>query len=806
MRGQHLSTASPSPRPVPSSPAQAFLQAAALHEQGRLWEAEQLYNAALRADGRHFGALCRLAAIRLQQSRFEDAAGLFRRALKTERDSADAHQGLAFALTGLERLEEAVRHYQRAIALRPGFAEAHNNLGHALQRLGRLEAAMAQYEQALAFNPAYAEAHGNLGNALHLLGRHDEAIGQYERAIAIRPDYAEAHWNRGNALRSLGRLEEALAQYQKAIELRPHYAEAYNSLGNTLRMLGRSEDALARYRKALDVRPDYVDAQVNLGAALGALGRQQEAIAEYERALAIDPHDCNALSGRGHALARLKRHSDAIASFERALAVDPEHIDSLTGLMLAATDTCDWARTAKLRHRAIARVTAGQLVDPFTFLGYCSDPSLQLACAKTYIRYKVPELPPRLWSGGSWRNDKIRIGYLASGFHEHPTGYLSAGLIEIHDRSMFQIIGISAGPDDGSEIRARLMRAFDQFHDVRSKNDREVAALIHDMQIDILVDRTGYTANARSELLACRPAPIQVNYIGFPGTLGAEFYDYVIADRIVLPFDQQRFYTENIVHLPDSYLVTDSKLAIAASAPSRRQAGLPEHGFVFCCFNNNYKITAPVFDAWMRLLQRVDGSVLWLLRANAAAEENLRREAAARGVDPARLRFADRMKLDAHLARHRLADLFLDTLPYNAHTTATDALWAGLPLVTCCGEAFAGRVAASLLHAIGLPELATHSLDEYEALALRIATDPALPRRLRDKLRQNRTTCPLFDTEKYRRHIEAGYVKMWELWQRGEPPRSFAVDPLIDAAGASFGELDGGAAPAGRAGPLMAGR
>jgi predicted O-linked N-acetylglucosamine transferase (SPINDLY family) len=283
--------------------------------------------------------------------------------------------------------------------------------------------------------------------------------------------------------------------------------------------------------------------------------------------------------------------------------------------------------------------------------------------------------------------------------------------------------------------------------------------------------------NARPQILAHRPAPIQVSYIGYPGTLGADFYDYVLADRIVLPLDQQPVYTEKIVHLPDSYLVTDSTMAIADSTPKREELGLPPQAFVFCCFNNNYKINPPIFDIWMRLIRGVEGSVLWLLRDNADAENNLRREANARGIDPERLVFAGRMKLAEHLARHRHADLFLDTLPYNAHTTASDALWTELPLVTCCGEAFAGRVAASLLHAIGLPELVTKSLEDYESLALRLATDPPFLAEIRRKLKQNRLTHPLFDTHRYRRHIEAAYQEMWQIWQRGETPRSFAVEP-----------------------------
>jgi protein O-GlcNAc transferase len=756
----------------------AFQQGAALQEQGRLWEAEQLYNTVLRADERHFGALCRMGVIRLQQGRFDDAAGLFRRALKVEKNSADAHQCLAFALTGSERFQEAVRHYEKALAIRPQFAEARNNLGHALQRLGRFDAAIVQYEKALALNPGYAEARNNLGNALHLAGRHQEAITHYEKAIALRPDYAEAYWNAGNALRAFGRFEAAIAQYERALAIKPAYAEAHNSIGNALRMLARSEEALACYEKALAIRPDYADARFNLGTALATLDRHEEAIAQYDKALAIRPQDANALSNRGDSLVNLKRHPEAMESFDRALRADPNNLAAFNGLAGAAASACDWSRTGTLSREVTARVQRGQALDPFTFLGYCGDPSLQLMCAKNYVRRVIPADPPRVWTGAIWRNRKIRIGYLAAGFHQHPTAYVTAELIEIHDRSRFEAVGLSVGPDDGSDIRARLARAFDRFHDLRTANDREAAAFIHDMRIDILIDRSGYTFNARPGIFACRPAPIQVSYIGFPGTLGADFYDYVIADPIVLPLDEQRFVTERIVHLPECYWVNDSTRTIAAMAPTRQQAGLPEQGFVFCCFNNSNKITASMFDVWMRLLLRVDGSALWLLRANSAAEDNLRKAAAARGVDPARLVFADRVKLEPHLARHRLADLSLDTLPYNAHTTATDALWAGLPLITCKGQAFAGRVAASVLGAIGLPELVTHNLDEYEALALRLAQDGALLREMREKLQRNRLTQPLFDTDRYRRHIEAAYTKMWDLWQQNERPQSFRVQPL----------------------------
>ncbi len=702
----------------------------------------------LAADDRHFGALNGMGLLRLQQSKFEDAARLFRRAVKLDKNSAHAQFHLGVALTGLKRPEEAVRHYERAVALAPRLAEAHNNLGYALQLLGRDKQAIAHYERALAIRPDYAEACNNLGNVLHLLGRDEEAIAHYESALAIRPDYAEAHWNIGNALQALGREEDAVGRYESALAAKPNYADAHRRLADALCALKRDEQAIAHYDKALAIRPDHVDALV----------------------------------ARGIALRKLDRYDEAMASFEKALSINPENPSAFNELARAA-DACDWARTAKISRELVARVDAGKLaINPFTFLGYCSDPALQLACARAFIRHKVPTLPPRLCKTPVRRHDKMRIAYVGTGFHNHPMAHLTTELFELHDRSRFEVLGVSIGPKDNSDFRARLIRAVDQFHDVPSRSDRDIATLLHELEVDIAIDRSGYAANARPGIFAYRPAPIQVNYLGYPGTLGADFYDYIIADPIVLPFDQQPFFTEKIVHLPECYQANDSKRTISAETPTRQEVGLPEGGFVFCCFNDTYKITAPVFDIWMRLLKQIDGSVLWLFRKNAAVELNLRREAAARGIDPARLVFADRVKLDRHLARHRLADLFLDTLPYNAHTTGSDALWAGLPLLTCRGDSFAGRVAASLLVAVGLPELVTDNFEEYEALALRLAKEPSLLRSFQQRLNQNRLTYPLFDTGRYRRHLEAAFTKMWELWQCGERPRNFTVERVADTA------------------------
>jgi predicted O-linked N-acetylglucosamine transferase (SPINDLY family) len=440
---------------------------------------------------------------------------------------------------------------------------------------------------------------------------------------------------------------------------------------------------------------------------------------------------------------------------------------------------CNWKETERIGVR-LKQMLASEdaAIEPFTLLAYNIAPAEHLRAVRQYVRHRMPALVPFAPVAREPRAGKIKVAYLSSAFQRHPTGWQIGELIELHDRSRFEVLGISYGPDDGSEIRARLERAFDQFCDVTARSDREVAQLLRDAVVDIAVDLKGFTEQARPAILAYRPAPVQASYFGYVGTMGVDFIDYILADRIVLPPEQQESYSEKIVYLPDSYWVNDSKRIVPDETPSRRSLGLPENGFVFCSFNNSYKITAAVFDIWMRLLREVDGSVLWLLQTSEAATRNLREEARARDVDPERLIFAPKTEISLHLARHRAADLFLDNLPVNAHTAASDALWVGLPVVSCIGDAFIGRVAASLLAAVGLPELVTHSLDEYHALALNLATDRRLLDEMRGKLMRDRDSSRLFDTKRLCRHVEQAYETMLEIFRRGEPVRSFEVTPF----------------------------
>ena len=675
--------------------------------------------------------------------RFEEALASFDQALAIEPDSIDGLYNRAAVLLELNKFDEALVSCDRVLALDPGHLWALHNRAVALGELKRFEEALASYDGALAIEPNSVNLRVNRAGILFALRRCKEAVADYDRALAIEPKRVDALNGRAVVLISLGRFQEALAACDRALAINPGYAHSWNSRANALTSLGHIEEALASYDRALAIEPLSPAFLVN--RALLAVGRQQ--------------------------------FEEALVYLEKALAIAPEHHGALSEAMNASMRICDWRRRKDHAGR-ISELAQHAIIDPFVFLHYFDEPKLQLRCSKAYIEQKAAAPPFALGNKKIRRSGRARIAYLSADFREHAVSYLTAELFERHDRSRFEVFGISFGPDDKSEMRARLVDAFDHFHDVRGRDDGEIAELLAELEIDIAVDLNGHTKGDRIGILARRPAPVQVSYLGFPGTTGANFIDYVIADAIVLPVHQEPFWSEKIVRLPECFQVNDTKRRIAERTPSRKECGLPERGFVFCCFNNNCKITPQVFDVWMRLLAKVEESVLWLVRDNAAAERNLRREAAARGIDPARLIFADRLVLAEHLARHRLADLFLDTLPFNAGATASDALWAGLPVLTCLGQAFAGRMAGSLLHAIGLPELVTQSLDEYEAVALKLANEPSRLPLYKERLEQSRLTAPLFDTDRFRHHIEQAYVTMLEVHDRGEEPRGFSVKPI----------------------------
>ncbi|MFI4994909.1 MAG: tetratricopeptide repeat protein [Hyphomicrobiales bacterium] len=747
------------------------------HQEGKFVEAEQICLSILESTPDHFDAMHLLAFMKSQKGQLEEAQHLLASALRHNPRSAEAWLNLGTVLIALKRPAEALASFDRGIALRPDNADAHDHRGRLLVELKRHEEAVASFDRAIASRPGFAGTHNNRGVALRNLGRAEEALQSFDRAAALKPDNAGVHNNRGNALRDLKRPVKALENFDRALALKPDLVEAHNNRGFALCDLKRHDEALGSFDRAIALKPGYVEAINGRGIALFELKRPDEALESFGRALALQPGYAEAHVSRGNALIELRRPGEALESYKRAFSLNPDHPFAFGLLANAALHCCDWATARQVAQDLDARIDDGRsIVPPFALLGYPASALTQLKCARNFSRYKIPYRLAPLWRGESYRHEKIRLAYLSADFHSHATAYLTTELFELHDRSRFEVRGIAYGPDDRSDARGRLVKAFDQFHDARGMDDRSVASLLREAEVDIAVNLTGYTQNSRPEIFAHRPAPVQASFLGYPGTMGGDFIDYLIADPIVLPFDQQPYYPDKIVHLPDCYQANDRKRAIATATSSRKAEGLPDRGFVFCCFNNSWKIAEPIFDIWMDLLRGVEGSVLWLLRDNDNAVESLRGAALARGVDPARIVFAGRIAHAEHLARHRLADLFLDTLPYNAHATASDALWAGLPLLTSTGSTFASRVATSLLHAAGLPQLVTTSLEEYRGLALTLATDSARIQSVRRGLERNRGACPLFDTDRFQRHIEAAFAMMSEISRSGEEPRQFSVE------------------------------
>jgi protein O-GlcNAc transferase len=718
-----------------------FAKANQLHQSGQIAQAQAGYKALLKLAPHHHVALHYLGISYFQQGNPERGIEYVQKALKFRPDYLDAHYNLATALHGVNRLDEAIGHYKKV----------------------------------LAGDPRNADAHNNVGAALHAVGRHEEAVSHLRESLTVRPQFAKAHNNLGLVFKAMHRPEEAIAQFDLALQLNPRDIETYCNLGAILQETGRAHDSLDIYAKALGLAPGSPDAEAGAGNALSLLGRHYEALAAFDRALAARSDFPEALLGRAHVHSDLRRYDLAAADYEQALRFD-RHLPYAEGHRLhAKMQCCDWATFPADRDRIVRAVEQGRdVATPWVFLTISSTSAVQHTCAKLFVKRKHPRSGIQLWSGERYNHDRIRVAYLSADMREHPMARLIVELLERHDKSRFETYGFSFGLDTGDALRARMSRTFDRFVDVRSRSDRDAADLVRDAEIDIAVDLMGFTRQMRASIFAMRPAPIQVNYLGYAGTMGADYMDYILADRFTVAADESH-YSEKVVFLPHTYLPTDTTRPVEKPALSRQEAGLPAEGFVFCSFNANYKTTPDVFDIWMKLLREVEGSVLWLLKGNEEASSNLRLETKRRGVAPERLVFAPPVGVEAYLARLQLADLFLDTLPYNSHTTASDALWAGLPLLTCRGTAFAGRVASGILTAAGLPELVAESLQEYEARALQIARDPARLNELRDKLLQSHRMQPLFDTRRMTRNVEAAYSIMFQRHQLGEPPESFAV-------------------------------
>jgi len=757
--------------------AEAFYnRGVVLHRINHHTQALDSYNQAIKINPDYTDALINRGNVLLDLKHPRQALNSYNQALLLNPNYPEAFYNRGNALRELKQTDQALDSYNQAIAINPNYIDALNSQGNILLLLGHPEQALKSYNHTLKIEPNQADALYNKGNALLELNLPKQALDNYEQALIIEPNSAKTHFNKGNAFRDINDYEQALTSYAQAVSIKPNYAEAFNNHGNSLIDLNRPKEALNSYNQAIKINSNYTEALYNLGNAFRDLNLHSQALDNYNKALSIEPNHIEALYNKANAFCSLKHPELALDSYDQAISLNPNY-DFLFGSNLSNKMTlCDWTDIEIQFEQLAEKITQNKKASaPFPVLAISSDLALQKKAAEIFMQ---TQLPANLYTPDPakfTKHNKIHIGYFSADFHNHATAYLMAELFELHDKLQFELTAFSFGPDKHDEMRQRLTPAFHSFLDVRNKSDKEIALLARSLEIDIAIDLKGFTKDSRPGIFAFRAAPIQVNYLGYPGTMATEYIDYLIADPTLIPESHQKHYTEKIIYLPNSYQANDAKRYIADTTFTRSELGLPPTGFVFCCFNNNYKITPNTFSSWMRILKQTDGSVLWLLKDHQQTVSNLREEAKSRGINPERLIFADRMPLPEHLARHRLADLFLDTLPYNAHTTASDALWAGLPVLTCLGETFAGRVAASLLTAIHLPELITSSTEMYETLAINLANNPDKLDNIKTKLNNNRLTTPLFNASLFSQHLEIAYTDIYHHHLHEKKPKHIYI-------------------------------
>jgi len=740
------------------------------YQLGHLKEAEEILRHCVQLDAKIFDVIHLLAVVYASQEKHQTAIEYYKKALELSPNNASALSNIGSSLNSIGHNQEAFSVFQKAIKIDPSEPIAWYNAANTLCDTGEYEESLAYYERSIKLNPQHCPALINYGKALFELKRYSEALTFYDEALRINQDSLDCLINKGATLKELTRYDEAITHYDKTLSLKPDYAEGWSNKGIALNGLKRYDDAIAHFDKALSLKPDYAEGWNNKGIAIYGLKRFEEAIAHYDKALTLKPDYHEAWSNKGVTLDFLKKHSESAKCYQKAIIFETEDSYLLGQAHHQMMLGCDWSDYKKNVNKIFQLTNEGRKAsEPFGFQGIAISEELLKKCSEIYSNDRFPPLD-NLSKFLQYKHQKIRIGYLCGEFRNQATSILMTRVWELHDESKFEIFAFDNGWDDGSEYRQRITGAFSNLFDITRLSDLDTAKLIQQNEIDILINLNGFFGFARQVVFSYKPAPIQVNYLGFPGTMGVKYMDYIIADKVVVPEESKLHYVEKLVYLPNCYQANDDMRKISDRKFSKVELGLPGNAFVFACFNNSYKITPTIFDSWMRILSFVQGSVLWLLADSPIAKDNLIKEALARGIDSCRLVFAERLPISEHLARHDLADLFLDTLPYNAHTTCSDALWAGLPVLTLMGHTFPGRVSSSLLNAIGLPELVTSTQEEYEALAIELALNSKKLADIKLKLAKNRLSTPLFDTPLFVKNLEAAYIQMYKRDQLGIQP------------------------------------
>ena len=675
----------------------------------------------------------------------------------------------------LNRNDEAESAFEEAVSLKSDNYEAYNRLGVLLKNKGDYQKALVAYNKVILIKPEYANAYYNIGNIHQILGDSKKSLEFYEKAISLDPKHWLAYNNKANVLKSQHLIEEALYNYNQANSIKPDSVETLINIGNIFQELNKFDEAIDIYNKILIKNPKSFDTFNNIGIVFQKKENYEDAIKSFRKAILYNPNNFDYYNNLGNVLKEQGKNEEAIQSYERALSLNKNCEIARTQKLSLQSLICDWAKIAEDNNYISTLGIYKEYVPPFSLLSLEDNPENHRKRSELFakLNFSVKEIP--FPSVKKEKSKRIRIGYFSSDFKEHPVAYLMAKVFEKHDRNKFEVYGYSIYGFHEDSFSERLKKSFDIFDNVSEMSDKEIAFLARQDNLDIAIDLNGYTENARPKIFAYRAAPIQINYLGYPGTMGADFMDYIIADRNLIPTDKQHFYTEKPIYLPHHYQAQDDSLRIADQTPSKLELGLPDEGFVFCAINSSYKITPREFDIWMRLLKKVDKSVLWLLDFKKGTKENLMNEAVARGVNPSRLVFAKYTSHEKYLAQFRQADLFLDTFNYNAGATASNALWVGLPVLTKSGESYTSRMAGSLLSSIGLNNLITDTEEEYEKVALDLATNPDRLSNLRNELAKNILSKPLFKTQLFIDHLEKGYIQAYQNYLKGQKPQTIFV-------------------------------
>ena len=750
-----------------------FNLAITFQEIGSITEAIKSYSNAIKYDSRNAEAFNNLGNIYKDLSQNDEAIDCFLSAIEINPSYLEANYSLALTFHDQGMYEDAVNKYQKVVEEKPDFSEAWYNLGSVYKKINLNEAAITSFKKAVAVKPDFIDAYNELGNLYSDLSDL-VALDYYEKAIALDTESAVLHFNIGNAHRKLSFIDNAIESYMQAISIDSKYFEALNNLGYLLKTRGQYEDAIKSFKDALIANPKYADAYNNLGITYYDIGLLDEAKSAYEKALKLNKNYAEAYANLARLFSQSKQYEDSILNFEIAIKLNPD-LDFLHGGLLGTKMyISNWDNFSNdLSEIKNMIMEDKKIVDPFTFHSLADHPEFHLKVASQFFDKFIPQkITTKIphYEG----HKKIKIGYFSADFRNHPVSFLTAELFELHDRERFEIHAFSFGSDTNDEMNLRIKSGVDCFHDIRDMSHLDAVNFSRSLEIDIAIDLGGYTANSRTEIFAMSVAPIQASYIGFLGTMGTGYYDYIVADKTLIPEGNQKYYSEKIIHLP-SFQVNDSTIEIPDKVFTRKELGLPDKGFVFCCFNNTYKIMPSTFDSWARILDQVEYSVMMLYVDNKIAKVNLAKEIEKRGVSAERLIFGERLPKSEYLSRYRAADLFLDTHPYNAGTTASDALRMGLPILTYTGDSFASRMCSSILSSIDLPELICLNQDQYELKAIDLANNPDKIKKINAKLSNNLLTSQLYDTKKFTKNIESAYIKIYERSQDGLDPEHIYI-------------------------------